>query len=33
MPTKNFFNYIVARTSYISLGWWWNPLCTRQTCL
>jgi len=31
--TPIFFNYIIARTSYILRWWWWwwwYPLCTRQ---
>jgi hypothetical protein len=32
-PTQQFFNYIMARTSYFSMRWWWGPLCTRPTCL
>jgi len=22
----------MARTSYISMIWWWSPLCFRPTC-
>jgi len=25
------FNFIMARTSYISMRWWCSPLCTRPT--
>jgi hypothetical protein len=27
------FRYIMVRTSYISMRWWWRPLCTRPTGL
>jgi hypothetical protein len=27
------FSYIMARTSYFSMRWWWGPLCTRPTRL
>ena len=30
---SNFFSYIMARTSCISMRWWWRPLCTRLTGL
>jgi len=33
MPSEQFFSYIMARTSYILMRWyWWCPLCTRPTC-
>ena len=25
------FNYIMARASWFSMRWWWDPLCTNQT--
>jgi len=28
-----FFSYIMARTSYFSMKWWWGTLCTRPTHL
>jgi len=30
-PTRQFFSYIMARTSQFSMRWWWwcGPLCTR----
>jgi len=31
-PIQQFFSYIVARTSWFSMRWWWGPLCTRPTC-
>ena len=31
MPTQQFFSYIMARTSYFSMRWWWGQLCTRPT--
>jgi len=33
MPRDKFFSYIMARTKYISMGWWQYLLCTRPTCL
>jgi len=30
-PSEQFVSYIMTRTNYISLRWWWCPLCTRQT--
>jgi hypothetical protein len=30
-PSEHFFSYIIARASYISMRWWWCPLCTRPT--
>jgi len=33
MPTQQFFSYIIARTSQISMRWWWGLLCTRPTRL
>ena len=34
MPRKQLFRYIImAGTSYISMRWWWNLLCTRPTLL
>jgi len=33
MTSEQYFSYIMARTSYISMRWWWCPLCTRQTRL
>jgi hypothetical protein len=32
-PTQRLFSYIMARTSYFSMRWWWGPLCTRSTGL
>jgi hypothetical protein len=31
--TQQFFSYmyIIARTSYFSMRWWWCPLCSRST--
>jgi hypothetical protein len=29
--TKQFFSYIMARTSSFSMRWWWGLLCTRPT--
>jgi len=31
MPSKQFFSYILARTNFISMRWWWGPLCIRTT--
>ena len=31
--TQQFFSYIMVRTSYLSMEWWWGPLCTRPICL
>ena len=31
MPSEQFFSYIMVKTSYISIRWWWCPLCTRPT--
>jgi hypothetical protein len=31
MPSEQFCIYIVARTSYILMGWWRYPICTRPT--
>jgi len=31
MPIQQIFSYILARTSYFSMRWWWGPLCTRST--
>jgi len=31
MPTQQFVSYIMARTSYILMGWWWCLLCSRST--
>jgi len=28
-----FVSYIMARTSHISMRWWWCPLCRRSTRL
>jgi len=25
------FSYIMVRTSYFSMRWWWCPLCSRPT--
>jgi len=33
MPTQQFFSYIMARTCYFSMKWWWGPVCTRPTHL
>jgi hypothetical protein len=33
IPTRQFFSYIIGRTSKFSMRWWWGPLCTRPTCL
>jgi len=33
---QQFINYIIARTSYFSMRWWWGwgcPLCTKSTRL
>jgi len=30
---SNFFSYIMARTNYFAMKWWWGPLCTRPTRL
>ena len=27
-PNEQFFIYTMTRTSYISMRWWWCPLCT-----
>jgi len=32
-PNEQFVSYIMARTSHISMRWWWCPLCTRSTRL
>jgi len=29
MPPQQLFSYIMARTSYFSMRWWWGSLCTR----
>jgi len=29
---EQFFSYILARTNYISVRWWWCLFCTRPTC-
>ena len=32
MPSEQYFSHIMARTSYISIKWWWwCSLCTRPT--
>jgi hypothetical protein len=31
--SEQFFSYILAGTSYISMRWWWCLLCTRPTSL
>jgi hypothetical protein len=28
-PKKQLFSHILAKTSCISMKWWWGPLCTR----
>jgi len=28
---RHFFSYIMARSSYNSIRWWWCRLCTRPT--
>jgi len=33
MPSEQIFNFIMVRTSCISIRWWWCLLCTRPTCL
>ena len=33
MPIQQFFSYIMARTSWFSMRWWWGLLCTRPTVL
>ena len=30
-PIQQFFSYIMARTSYLSMRWWSDPLCSRPT--
>jgi hypothetical protein len=30
---EQFFSYIMARTNYILMRWWWCPLCSRPTHL
>jgi hypothetical protein len=34
MPNEQYFKYIMMRTNYISMRWWWCVLCTRSntTC-
>jgi len=32
-PCELCFRYIIARTSYISMRWWWCSLYSRPTCL
>jgi hypothetical protein len=32
-PTQQFFSYIMARTCWFSMIWWWGPLCSSPTCL
>jgi len=29
--TQQCFSYIMARTSYFSMRWWWGLLCSRRT--
>ena len=29
VPSEQFFNYFMARTSYVSMRWWWRHLYTR----
>jgi len=31
MPSELSYDYIMARRSYIVMGWCWCPLCTRST--
>jgi len=33
MPSEQFFGYLMARTSYILIRWWWCTLCSRPTRL
>ena len=33
MPNQQFFSYIMARTSWFSMRWWWDPICTRPARL
>jgi len=33
MPSELIFSYIMVRTSYVSMKWWWCSLCTRPTHL
>jgi len=33
MPSEQCFSYFMERTRYISIRWWWCPLCTRPTLL
>jgi hypothetical protein len=30
-PIQQFIRYIMAETSYFSMRWWWDPLCSRST--
>ena len=30
MPIQQFFSFIMVRTSLLSMGWWWGPLCTNM---
>jgi len=32
-PSEQFFSHIMARTSYISMRWWWSMPSTRPTHL
>ena len=32
-PSEHFFSYVMVRTNYISMRFWWYPLCTRPTIL
>ena len=33
MPSKQYVSYVMARTSYILMRWWWCLLCTKPTGL
>jgi hypothetical protein len=32
-PTHQIVSYIMARTSYFAMRWWWGSFCNRQTRL
>jgi len=31
MQSELFYSYIMMRTSFILMRWWWSPFCIRPT--
>jgi len=29
VKVEQYVNYAMKRTSYIPMGWWWSPFCTK----